>query len=150
MNDQKKQTPAPAGYSRVCPYLMVADIGKSLLFLTEVMEGEVTEKLTAADGSIRHAEIQIGDCTIMLGKAQPGYPTESMTYVFVWDVDAVFEKALQNGAVSIMKPDNRFYGYREGGFKDPSGHQWWIAQVVKNVSKEEMERLAVNGFNSQS
>ena len=25
---------------------------------------------------------------------------------------------------------------------DPEGHQWWIAQVIREVSKEEMEREA--------
>jgi len=38
-----------------------------------------------------------------------------------------------------MEPGDRFYGYREGGFKDPSGHQWWIAQVLEELSKEEMK-----------
>jgi PhnB protein len=42
-----------------------------------------------------------------------------------------------------MEPGDRFYGFREGGFRDPEGHQWWIAQVVKEMSVEEMELQAL-------
>lgn len=144
MKSTSNQNPAPAGYSRVCPYLMVADIEALLIFLKEVLDVEITEKLTSADGTVRHAEVRLGESVIMMGKEQPGYPTESMIYVFVSDADATFRKALQHGATSIMEPGDRFYGYREGGFKDPSGNQWWVAQVIENVSKEEMERRAAS------
>lgn len=144
MKSTSNQNPAPAGYSRVCPYLMVNNIEALLLFLKEVLDVEVTEKLTSADGTVRHAEVRLGDSVIMMGKGQPGYPKESMIYVFVANADATFSKALQHGATTIMEPGDRFYGYREGGFKDPSGNQWWVAEVVENVSKEEMERRATS------
>jgi PhnB protein len=144
MKSTSSQNPAPAGYSRVCPYLMVDNIEALLIFLKEVLHAEITEKLTSADGTVPHAEVHLGDSVIMIGKEQTGYPKESMTYVFVVDADATFKKALQHGATSIMEPGDRFYGYREGGFKDPSGNQWWVAEVVENVSKEEMERRAAS------
>ena len=132
------QNPTPRGYSRVCPYLMVNEIENLLNFLSEVFGAEITEKLPSADGSIRHAEVRLGESTIMIGKAQPGYPDQSMVYIFVHDADVVFKRALERGAEVIMEPANRFYGYREGGFKDPSGNQWWIAQVIEELSREEM------------
>ena len=137
-----KHYPAPEGYSTVCPYLMVPDIEKELDFLVKVFDAEVKEKLPTADGSIGHGEVRIGDSIIMMGKAQEGYPNEAMTYIFVSDAAAVYKKALENGATLVMELGDRFYGYREGGFKDHFGNQWWIAQVIKNVSKEEMERLS--------
>jgi PhnB protein len=144
MKSTSHQNPAPAGYSRVCPYLMTDNIDALLSFLKQVLDVEITERLTSADGTVRHAEVRLGDSVIMVGKEQSGYPKESMTYVFVADADATFKKAMQHGATSIMEPGDRFYGYREGGFKDPSGNQWWVAEVVENVSKEEMERRAAS------
>jgi len=76
------QNPAPRGYSRVCPYLMVNEIENLLDFLSEVFDAEITEKLSSADGSIRHAEVRLDDSVIMIGKAQPGYPDQSMVYIF--------------------------------------------------------------------
>ena len=137
-----KQQSTPEGYSTVCPYLMVPNIEKELDFLVNVFDAEVTERLPTADGSIGHGEVRIGDSIIMMGKAQAGYPNEAMTYIFVSDANAVYKKALDHGATSVMELGDRFYGYREGGFKDPFGNQWWIAQVIKKVSREEMERLS--------
>ena len=142
MKSTFNQNPAPAGYSRVCPFVNAENIDALLTFLNDVLDAETTEKLKSADGTVRHAEVRLGDSVIMIGKAQDGMPKESMNYVFVTDADATFRKALQHGATSIMDPDDRFYGYREGGFKDPSGNQWWVAQVIENISKDEMEKRA--------
>jgi PhnB protein len=142
MKSTINQNPAPAGYSRVCPFVNAENIDALLTFLHEVLDCEITEKLRSADGTIRHAEVRLGDSIIMIGREQTGSHRESMIYVFVADADATFNNALQHGATSIMEPGDRFYGYREGGFKDPFGNQWWIAQVIENVSKEEMERRA--------
>jgi len=120
-------SPAPKGYATVSPYLMVPDVKKELDFLLQVFDAEIKEQLPAADGSIGHGEIRIGDSTIMIGKSQEGYPDQAMTYIFVHDADAVFQKALSLGATVVMEPADRFYGYREGGFKDLFGNQWWVA-----------------------
>lgn len=140
MQAQTKLNPTPAGYSRVCPYLMVSDIDQLLTFLEAVLEGVTTERLLTTDGTVRHAELCIGDSMIMIGREQAGYPKQSMTYIFMHDADGVYRKALEHGAVSVMEPADRFYGYRECGFQDPSGHQWWVAQVVENLSKEELAK----------
>ncbi len=137
-----KQQSTPEGYSTVCPYLMVPNIEKELDFLVKVFNAEIKERLPTADGSIGHGDVRIGDSIIMMGKAQAGYPNEAMTYIFVSDANAVYKKALDHGATSVMELGDRFYGYREGGFKDEFGNQWWIAQVIKKVSQEEMERLS--------
>jgi len=137
-----KKNPTPEGYSTVCPYLMVPDVKKEIDFLQRVFDAEVKEQLPTANGSIGHGEVRIGDCTIMIGRAQAGYPCEAMTYIFVNDAEAIFNKAIQSGAAPVMELGDRFYGYREGGFKDEFGNQWWIAQVIRKVSQEEMERLS--------
>jgi PhnB protein len=138
----KNNNAAPAGYSTVCPYLMVPDVEKELLFLEKVFGAEVKEKLPSADGTIGHGEVRIGDSTIMMGKAQEGYPNRAMTYVFVSDADEAFKKAIALGGTAVMALGDRFYGYREGGFADPFGNQWWVAQVLRIVSPEDMERLS--------
>jgi PhnB protein len=133
-------TPAAPGYSVVCPYIMVTDIEKQVGFLKDVFGVEVTESLKGADGVVHHSEVRIGEVTIMLGRSQSGFTSQNMTYIFVHDADAVYQKALSLGAVTLMEPGDRFYGYREGGFRDKEGHQWWVAQVLKIVSKEETLR----------
>jgi PhnB protein len=58
------------------------------------------------------------------------------------DADAVYERALQAGATSIMEPMDQFYGDRHGGVKDPAGNIWWIATHKEDVPPDEMKKRA--------
>jgi PhnB protein len=139
----EKLNPAGKGYHVVNAYIMVSDIQKQMDFMKSIFDAEVKEAMRGEDGIIHHGEVRIHDCVIMIGRSQSGFSNVGMNYVFVFDCDAVYEKALKLGATSLMEPGDRFYGFREGGFRDPEGHQWWIAQVVKEMSVEEMELQAL-------
>lgn len=141
MTIQTPNDPAPEGYPTVVPYLMVNSVEKEMEFLKYVFHAEPLEELKQEDGSIMHSEVRIGSAIIMMGKAKDNFPTrESMNYVYVENADEVYVRALKFGATSIMEPGDRFYGNREGGFTDPSGNQWWIAQTLEILPKEEMEK----------
>jgi PhnB protein len=62
--------------------------------------------------------------------------------VYVEDVDAVFERALQEGATSLRAVETQFYGDRAGQFEDPFGHRWSVATHVEDISPEEMAKRA--------
>jgi len=138
---------APDGYSTVCPYLMVESVEKELDFLQTVFDAEIIEQLHKPEGEVMHGEARIGDSVIMMGKSRSDWPAkESANYVYVENVDEVFDRAIKYGAASMMRPANQFYGNREAGFKDLQGNQWWIAAQIEKVSVEEMEkRLAERG-----
>jgi len=141
MNIQETNNPAPEGYPTVVPYLLVNSVEKEIEFLKFVFHAEHLEELKQPDGNIMHSEVRIGTSVIMLGRAKDNFPSrESMNYVYVENADEVYVRALKYGATSIMEPGDRFYGNREGGFTDPSGNQWWIAQILEVVPKEEMEK----------
>ena len=59
--------------------------------------------------------------------------------VYVEDVDAVYEKALEKGATAISKVEDQFYGDRSGQFEDPFGHKWHVASHIEDVTPEQME-----------
>ncbi len=61
-------------------------------------------------------------------------------YLYINDVDAIYQRALQAGAVSLMEPMDTFYGNRESGVKDQFGNHWWIATHIEDVAPEEMQR----------
>ena len=141
MSLKEIKDPAPEGYPTVVPYLMVNSVEKEMEFLKYVFHAETIEELKQPDGNIMHGEMRIGTSVIMMGKAKDNFPSrESMNYVYVDNADEVYVRALKFGATSIMEPGDRFYGNREGGFTDPSGNQWWIAQPLEVVPKEEMEK----------
>lgn len=141
--------PVPEGYSTVTPYLIVAGAAGAIDFYTRVFNAKELMRFAGPEGTIGHAEIQIGDSRIMLADEHPqmgyrspkalgGSATSIMLYVE--DVDRVFKRAVDAGAKTHQELKDQFYGDRSGTVIDPFGHVWTIATHVEDVSPEEMQR----------
>ncbi len=132
----------PEGYHTVTPYLIVEKADEVIKFLKEAFDAkEVFEAMRGPDGKLKHAELLIGDSHIMLSEACPEKGKNStMLYLYVNDVDKVYEKAIKAGGKEVRKPENQFYGDRSGGVKDVSGNEWWIATHVEDVNGAELEK----------
>ena len=63
-----------------------------------------------------------------------------MLYIYMEDTDAMYKRAIRQGAVSIMEPTDQFYGDRTAGIKDEDGISWWMATHVEDVSPEELQK----------
>ena len=73
------KTPAPAGYTTVAPWIVTADTGQLLDFIGAAFDGEELARVPLEDGSIGHAEIQVGDITLLAFDRRDGWPgTPSM------------------------------------------------------------------------
>ncbi len=132
---------APEGFSSITPYLMVESVEKQVDFLTRVFDVKFREPLRTPDGSIIHVVGMLYEVAIIIGKTRPGLPQErSINYVFTEDVDKVYQRAINYGAKSLMKPVNQFYGFRECGVVDEQKNQWWIANKFEHLSPEEIQR----------
>ncbi|MCZ9342024.1 hypothetical protein NGM37_30125, partial [Streptomyces sp. TRM76130] len=68
----------------------------------------------------------------------PGSP--AFLFVYVEDVNAVVERAVELGTTLKRAPEDQFYGDRDGSIVDPYGHWWTVATHVEDVAPEEMER----------
>jgi PhnB protein len=144
--------PIPDGYPAVTAYLHVDGAADAIDFYTKVLGARERGRIGAPGGRIGHAELEIGDGgLLMLADEHPEIGvrgprsiggTAVTLNVYVEDVDAVFERALEAGATSLRAPENQFYGDRSGQFEDPFGHHWSIATRVEDVSPEEMEQRA--------
>lgn len=101
-------------------------------FVTDAFGGK--ELMRHAEGDmIMHAKVQIGDSVIELGEAR--YPTQSLPtaiYLYVNDVDAMYEQALKAGGTSMLAPTDQDYGDRNAWVKDPFANVWYIAAPVKS------------------
>jgi PhnB protein len=137
----------PDGYHSVTPYLIAQGVPALIEFLKRAFDAKELERHTSPDGSIRHAEVRIGDSPVMMGEANAMHPAMPCTmYVYVNDCDATYHRALEAGATSVMAPADQFYGDRSGGVKDGSGNYWWIATHKEDVPPEELKRRAASAF----
>jgi len=138
----------PEGYHTITPYLVIKGAAKAIEYYKSVFGAKVVVRMDGPNGTIGHAELQIGDSRFMLADENPqmGYRSaESIgnspvsLYVYLPDCDKVVEKAVANGA-KILKPvADQFYGDRSGFLQDPFGHFWGIATHVEDVSETEMK-----------
>jgi PhnB protein len=125
----KQQPGIPTGYQQVMPYLIVENAQAFLDFTREVFGAEEKNKTMRDKNLVMHAEISIGGSIIMLADATQQYkPQPAGLFLYVDDCDAVYQKALDYGAISQSKPADQSYG-RSAGIKDGFGNTWWITGV---------------------
>jgi PhnB protein len=147
----------PQGFHTVTPYLVVADANAALQFYTEAFGARELYRLPMGD-KVAHAEFMIGDSRLMISDEWPDMdiygPTKrggatTAFMIYVPDVDAAFDRAVQAGG-RVDKPiENQFYGDRSGTIVDPFGHKWTLATHVEDVAPEEMERRMAEWSQSQ-
>ena len=149
----EKVNHVPEGYHSVTPYLIVDGAARAIEFYRQVFGATEVLRMDGPDGRVGHAEIRIGDSHVMLSDEHPeigargprsvgGSPVSLMVYVE--DVDAVVNRAVEAGARLTRPVADQFYGDRTGGLEDPFGYTWNVATHVEDVSPEEMQRRAAS------
>ena len=137
------------------PYLTVKGAAEAISFYERVFGARTGFRLDGPDGSVGHAELEVGPARFMLSEEQPKYgalsPTTiggsgSTAVVYVPDVDTVVERAVKEGARLTMPVQDQFWGDRAGCIVDPFGHQWMVATHKEDPSPEEIQRRAKVAF----
>jgi len=134
----------PEDHHTVTPYLTVRGAAKVIDFLKQAFGAELKSgPFKRPDGKIMHAEIKIGDSPIMIGEeSEMAKATPSSLYLYVANVDSVYQQAVKAGGKTVMEPMDMFYGDRTGCVKDPSGNSWTIATHKEDIAPQEMEKRA--------
>jgi len=141
----------PKGYHSVTPYLALRDAAKAIEFYKKAFGAVEKFRMAGPDGKIGHAEIMIGDSTLMMAEETAPLDFHSpaklggsavMLHVYVPDVDAFVKNAVAAGAKLTRAVETQFYGDRGGSLVDPFGHMWYIATHVEDVPPEELESRA--------
>lgn len=106
-----------------------------LNFIKRAFGAQELGRSASPDGVIHHVTVKIGDSHLEMGEAHGKYqPMQSMFYLYLPDVDAVYRRALAAGATSIEEPKDQSYGDRNAGVRDPFGNEWYIATHVRDVA----------------
>ena len=122
----------PEGYQRIMPYLIIKNAPAFFGFTQKVFGATERYKAMRDETLIMHAEISIGGSVIMFADATEQYTERPAgMFIYVDDCDAVYQKALENGATSITEPGDQSYG-RSAGICDPFGNTWWLTSAGGN------------------
>ena len=121
---------------RIAPYLLYEDGAAAIDFLTSAFGFEEAMRMEEG-GVVNHAELRLGDDSVMLGYPGDDYKSpkkadhrSGLVHVYVDDVDAHFERAKAAGAEIIMEPTDQEYGDRRYDAFDPEGQFWSFASPL--------------------
>lgn len=127
----KGWTPGPEGLRSVQPYLHLREAHKMIPFLEAAFGAESLGVHKSPEGAILHATFRIGNATLEIDEAHGEFhPKPCHLHVYVPDTDACYERALKAGATSVEVPQDKPYGDRSAGVKDPAGNSWFIATYL--------------------
>ena len=120
----------PAGWHSVTPRLFAHDVATLVDFLKQAFGA------TGDFRADRPCEIRIGDSLVMISGVGVREAMPAFLYLYVDDIDATYQRAMEAGAESLEEPQDMPYGDRRGMVKDPGGNTWQIATHNEEVFQE--------------
>jgi len=122
----------PKEYNRLMPYMIIPNAYKFIEFMKNVFGATEQSIVPRSEGIIMHGEIRIADAVIMFADTTEQFsPRPAGMFIYVDNVDETYRKAIEAGAVSLMKPFQQPYGYA-CGFHDLFGNDWWPVEPPNN------------------
>jgi PhnB protein len=120
------------------PQLLINNGVKDISFYANAFGATENFCLRNEDDSVHVAELSIDGTIFHLHEVTKPYffspdkhnGTTAIIGLFVPDVSAVMNKAIQAGAVEISPAKDYEYNYRQGEIKDPFGHHWLIEKKI--------------------
>lgn len=144
--------PIPDGCHTINAYLILQNSAEAIAFYEKAFGAEAGMWLRGPDGqSTVHAELRIGDSTLMLTDECPDWGTKSAAtlggspvslHLYVEDTDAAMQRAVDAGCEVIAPAQDMWWGDRFGKLSDPFGLHWSIATHQEDVPPDEMQRRA--------
>lgn len=122
------------------PHLNIADrrCAEAIDFYKAAFGAEEMMRNAGDDGRLMHAHLMVNGASLLLHDDYPEYVGEPMAppsavtlHLQVAAADSWYARAVSAGATPVMPLADMFWGDRYGKVKDPFGHTWSIAAVIK-------------------
>jgi uncharacterized glyoxalase superfamily protein PhnB len=115
----------------IFPVFRYQDAPAAISWLTKALGFAKLMEVPGPDGTIAHAELQLGPGIIMLGSVRhesknPWATVKQSAYLCVDDADAHYARAKAAGAQIVRELQDTEYGSREYGLRDPEGFLWGV------------------------
>ena len=146
----QKINPIPKGYRSATPALIVRNAAAAIDYYAHLFGATELSRFYAPDGvTIQRAEIKIGNSLVHLSDEMPAYGVLSplslggasgSVQLFLPDVNAVWARAIDGGAIAVLPLEDTYWGERTGRIVDVFGHVWTLSQRVEAVSKAELKK----------
>lgn len=148
----KAAKPVPEGLHTMTPQLTLDNAAEAIDWYKKAFGVQEISRGLGPDGKIMHAELAIGNSRfmvndVMMGKGPKGFGGSPASFwLYVDDSDALFNRAVKEGAQIQMPIENQFWGDRAGAVADPAGYTWWIATRTEDLTHDEIQQRAAEFF----
>ena len=148
----KAAKPVPEGLQTMTPQLTLDNAAEAIDWYKKAFGVQEISRGLGPDGKIMHAELAIGNSRfmvndVMMGKGPKGFGGSPASFwLYVSDSDALFNRAVKEGAQIQMPIENQFWGDRAGAVADPAGYTWWIATRTEDLTHDEIQQRAAEFF----
>ena len=146
----RKPSYRPEGLGDVIAQLVYKNASAAIDFYKNAFGAKELRRFKMPDGKIGHSEIKIGDTVLFMVDESPmmqatmaATPEHKATFslqLYMSDVDAAFNRAVQAGAKPAMPVMDMFWGDRMGQVIDPFGQSWSISTRAKLMTDEQMQK----------
>ncbi|KVG24659.1 VOC family protein [Burkholderia ubonensis] len=135
--------PRPADVPWLTPYLAVRNAHASIDFFKAAFGFELRDMLDE-DGAVMHVEMVYRGQLIVMFAPEGAFGSTARTprsagatapqsfYLYVDDVDATWQRALDAGAKSLSAPQDQFWGDRFAQVEDLDGYRWALARRLES------------------
>jgi PhnB protein len=134
----------------IVPFMFNDDPQRAFELYRKVFGAREVHRVTQPNGKPSHIQMAIGETQVMLDDATAPHAAEYRAkgfagtprdfggtplhlYIYVADADAAFKRALDSGSTIVDPMEDKQWGDRCGGVRDPFGHIWYIATPLKNA-----------------
>ena len=153
-NDDHLPEGPPPGLT---PILAVPDAHAAIAFYAQAFGATEIARISAPDKKrLMHVRMTVfGTVFVFMDEIPELAPNESRfhspdrlngtsvsLHLQVANAELVWTQALRAGAVPIIPLAEQFWGELYGRLKDPFGHEWTIAQQLRILGNDEVEKAA--------
>ena len=145
----------PNGMHTITPHIIVRDAARAVEWYKEALGAEERSRVPLPGGKLMSVELWFGDSTVMVADEVPEMGvlspqtvggTSTVLQLYTEDVEILWKRAVDAGAVVLHPLQDQFWGDRHGQLTDPFGHRWGLATHVRDVPPEEIARAAAAAF----
>jgi PhnB protein len=143
----------------VTPHIVVRDAGAASAWYQRALGAEERGRIPVPGGRFMQIELRFGESTAMIADEFPELGvlsprsvggTVGALAIHTDDVDALWRRALEAGARVSVPLQEMFWGDRLGEIFDPFGHQWGLAQHLRDVPADQIRAAAAAMFGGDS
>ena len=129
----------PKGIQSLVPYVYVQGIPEYLEFVRAAFGIEIITETKNDDGVTFYATLRFDDTVFFAQEPEGDIGLSSALYLYVPNLRAAYERALEAGAISIAEPAEQYHGDSLAILKDRWGNHWFLAYSTAILDDDQVQ-----------